>query len=132
MLDGSEWKLADRTQLHLLSWLKTPVVMPDGSMTAGSTVNDAYASSMSEVGSRVQSAAYLSGVSTTVATDAERLSRLITELLDASRINAGRLTIHAQPLDLRPQVLPELHVHAGRRFIQKEQDRKSTRLNSSH
>jgi len=46
-------------------------VLPDGSMTAGSTVNDAYASSMSEIGSRVQSAAYLSGVSTTVATDAE-------------------------------------------------------------
>ena len=30
VLDGNEWKLADRTQLHLLSWLKTPVVMPDG------------------------------------------------------------------------------------------------------
>jgi len=32
VLDGSEWKLADRTQLHLLSWLKTPVVMPDGTI----------------------------------------------------------------------------------------------------
>ncbi|MCC6708954.1 MAG: hypothetical protein IT492_15470 [Gammaproteobacteria bacterium] len=32
VLDGDSWKLADRTQLHLLSWLKTPVVMPDGSI----------------------------------------------------------------------------------------------------
>ncbi len=32
VLDGAQWKLADRTQLHLLSWLKTPVVMPDGSI----------------------------------------------------------------------------------------------------
>ena len=32
VLDGSEWKLADRTQLHLLSWLKTPIVMPDGTI----------------------------------------------------------------------------------------------------
>ncbi|WP_457423870.1 flagellar hook-associated protein FlgK [Roseateles sp. P5_E7] len=46
-------------------------LLPDGSVTAGSTINDAYASSMSEIGSRVQSATYLSGVSTTVATDAE-------------------------------------------------------------
>lgn len=30
--DGEAWKLADRTQLHLLSWLKTPVTMPDGSV----------------------------------------------------------------------------------------------------
>lgn len=46
-------------------------VLPDGSITAGATINDAYAASMSEVGARVQSANYLSGVSTTVATDAE-------------------------------------------------------------
>jgi flagellar hook-associated protein 1 FlgK len=45
--------------------------LPDGSITAGSTITDAYASSMSQVGARVQSAAYLSGVSTTVAADAE-------------------------------------------------------------
>ena len=36
--------------------------------------------------------------------DADRLTRLITELLDASRINVGRLTVHAQPLDLRPRL----------------------------
>ncbi len=46
-------------------------VLADGSITAGATINDAYAASMSEVGARVQSATYLSGVSTTVATDAE-------------------------------------------------------------
>ena len=32
VLDGKQWKLADRTQLSLLSWLKTPVPMPDGSI----------------------------------------------------------------------------------------------------
>lgn len=46
-------------------------LLPDGSITAGSTINDAYAAAMSEVGARVQSATYLSGVSTSVATDAE-------------------------------------------------------------
>ncbi|MFG6487355.1 flagellar hook-associated protein FlgK [Roseateles sp. BYS78W] len=46
-------------------------LQPDGSITAGSTINDAYAASMSDVGARVQSATYLSGVSTTAATTAE-------------------------------------------------------------
>ena len=32
VLDNNQWKLADRTQLKLLSWLKTPVPMPDGSI----------------------------------------------------------------------------------------------------
>ena len=32
VLDGAQWKLADRTQLHLLSWLKTPIAMPDGTL----------------------------------------------------------------------------------------------------
>ena len=40
----------------------------------------------------------------TIEADADRVTRLITELLDASRINAGRLTVHAQPLDLRPRL----------------------------
>ncbi len=31
-LDGQEWSLADRTELKLLSWLKTPIEMPDGSV----------------------------------------------------------------------------------------------------
>jgi len=30
--DGSEWIIADRTQLHLLSWLKNPVPLADGSV----------------------------------------------------------------------------------------------------
>jgi flagellar hook-associated protein 1 FlgK len=45
--------------------------LPDGSVTPGTTINDAYAASMSDIGARVQSANYLSGVSTTVASDAE-------------------------------------------------------------
>jgi len=31
-LGSDGWKLADRTQLNLLSWLRTPVAMPDGSL----------------------------------------------------------------------------------------------------
>ncbi|KQY81913.1 MULTISPECIES: flagellar hook-associated protein FlgK [Roseateles] len=46
-------------------------LQPDGSITAGATITDAYASTMSEIGARVQSAGYLSGVSTSVAADAE-------------------------------------------------------------
>ncbi|MFP6681900.1 MAG: hypothetical protein VCB07_06870, partial [Gammaproteobacteria bacterium] len=30
--DGSEWTLGDRTQLKLLSWLKNPVPLDDGSV----------------------------------------------------------------------------------------------------
>lgn len=46
-------------------------LLADGSITAGATINDAYAAAMSEVGARVQSASYLSDVSATVAADAE-------------------------------------------------------------
>ncbi len=46
-------------------------MQPDGSMAVGSTINEAYASSMSEIGSRVQGATYLSGVSVSVAAEAE-------------------------------------------------------------
>jgi flagellar hook-associated protein 1 FlgK len=45
--------------------------LPDGSITLGATINDAYASAISDVGARVQSANYLSGVSTSVASDSE-------------------------------------------------------------
>ncbi|MEQ8660545.1 MAG: hypothetical protein RLW62_06985 [Gammaproteobacteria bacterium] len=31
-LEDGKWKLADRTRLKLLSWLKTPVEMPDGTL----------------------------------------------------------------------------------------------------
>jgi signal transduction histidine kinase len=37
----------------------------------------------------------------TIEADADRVTRLITELLDVSRIDSGRLRIHAQPLDTR-------------------------------
>lgn len=47
-------------------------VQADGSITAGATINDAYAAAMSEIGSRVQGAVYLSGVSTGVAAAAEQ------------------------------------------------------------
>ncbi|MBB4843597.1 flagellar hook-associated protein 1 FlgK [Paucibacter oligotrophus] len=43
----------------------------DGSLTQGATINDAYASAMSDIGSRVQGATYLSSVSTSVAANAE-------------------------------------------------------------
>lgn len=46
-------------------------LQPDGSITQGATISDAYASAMSDIGSRVQSANYLSGVSKSVASEAE-------------------------------------------------------------
>ena len=46
-------------------------LQPDGSLGAGTTVNDAYAGDVSEIGARVQGANYLSGTSTRVAADAE-------------------------------------------------------------
>lgn len=33
--------------------------------------------------------------------DADRVTRLLTELLDVSRLEAGRLTLHRRPIDLR-------------------------------
>lgn len=41
---------------------------------------------------------------TTVATDSERLSRLITELLDVARIDTGRLPLYPREVDLVPVV----------------------------
>ena len=46
-------------------------LLPDGTIAPGSTINDAYAAAMSEIGSRVQGAQYLSKVSSAVAADAE-------------------------------------------------------------
>lgn len=40
----------------------------------------------------------------TIEADADRVTRLITELLDTSRIGTGRLTVHPQPLDVRPRI----------------------------
>src|SRR5690606_211647 len=52
--------------------------------------------------------------------DADRLTRLITDLLDVSRIDAGRLRIHEVPLSTRDILKRhvERHVAAG----QAEQD----------
>jgi flagellar hook-associated protein 1 FlgK len=44
----------------------------NGSLTGGTTINDAYAAAMSDIGARVQGAVYLSGVSTGVAAAAEQ------------------------------------------------------------
>ncbi len=41
---------------------------------------------------------------TTVSTDAERLSRLITELLDVARIDTGRLSLYPREVDIVPVV----------------------------
>jgi signal transduction histidine kinase len=41
---------------------------------------------------------------TTVSTDAERLSRLITELLDVARIDTGRLQMYPREIDVVPMV----------------------------
>lgn len=46
-------------------------LLAGGGISPGSTINDAYAAAMSDIGARVQSANYLSGVSTSVAGDAE-------------------------------------------------------------
>ncbi|MGI4894835.1 MAG: ATP-binding protein [Janthinobacterium lividum] len=45
---------------------------------------------------------------TTVQSDAERVSRLVGDLLDVSRVDAGRLTVHRRPMDLA--VLVREHV----------------------
>jgi len=44
----------------------------------------------------------------TIETDADRVTRLITELLDVSRIDAGRLDVRTQPVDL--EALARRHV----------------------
>jgi signal transduction histidine kinase len=41
---------------------------------------------------------------TTVATDAERLSRLITELLDVARLDTGRLPLYRRDMDALPVI----------------------------
>ena len=52
----------------------------------------------------------------TVDSDADRLSRLITELLDAARIDSGRLTLRAAPVDfgaLVQRVLDNISAGSG-------------------
>ncbi|WP_374228399.1 ATP-binding protein [Streptomyces sp. CNQ085] len=52
----------------------------------------------------------------TVDADADRVTRLIAELLDISRIDSGRLEIHRQPVDMAAAVERHIraHVAAGR------------------
>ena len=56
----------------------------------------------------------------TIEADADRVTRLITELLDVSRIDAGRLNVRREPVDLH--ALVERHVERlGRRWGSAEQ-----------
>jgi signal transduction histidine kinase len=53
----------------------------------------------------------------TVNADADRLTRLIAELLDVARIDTGRLPLHPRPLDLRAavdRVVASVHAGTGR------------------
>ncbi|TYL45158.1 PAS domain-containing sensor histidine kinase [Nocardioides sp. BGMRC 2183] len=56
---------------------------------------------------------------TTVSADADRLSRLITELLDVARIDTGRLQLHRWPTDvvrLAERVVESVQVTTSRRI----------------
>lgn len=60
----------------------------------------------------------------TVDADANRVTRLITELLDISRIDAGRMELRRQPVDIAAAAARHIHAHiaAGRscdRFLVK-------------
>jgi signal transduction histidine kinase len=57
---------------------------------------------------------------TTVNADAERLSRLITELLDVARIDTGRLPLYPRPVELAPvldRVLASIRAGTGRTIV---------------
>ena len=64
----------------------------------------------------------------TVDADANRVTRLIAELLDISRIDSGRLEVRRQPVDMRAAIRRhiEAHVAAGR-----SRDRFVTRISGS-
>jgi signal transduction histidine kinase len=49
----------------------------------------------------------------TVDADADRVSRLITELLDISRIDSGRLEVHRQPVDIAAAVRRHIEAHTA-------------------
>ena len=78
-------------------------VKPDGSIAVGSTITDAYASSMSEIGARVQGATYLSSVSTTTANDA----RTAAEALSGVNLDeeAARLIQYQQAYQAAAKVM---------------------------
>ena len=79
------------------------LVKPDGSIAVGSTITDAYASSMSEIGARVQGATYLSSVSTTTANDA----RTAAEALSGVNLDeeAARLIQYQQAYQAAAKVM---------------------------
>lgn len=57
---------------------------------------------------------------TTVHSDADRLSRLITELLDVARIDTGRLSLFPRPIDVAAateRVLASVRVGTGRPLV---------------
>src|SRR5665811_1136661 len=55
----------------------------------------------------------------TIDADADRLTRLITELLDVARIDSGRLTLRSEPVDVAKVVESVLHnVSAGSGQVQ--------------
>jgi signal transduction histidine kinase len=56
----------------------------------------------------------------TVNSDADRLARLIAELLDVARIDTGRLSLHPRPLDLGlalDRVLASVRAGTGREIV---------------
>lgn len=57
---------------------------------------------------------------TTVNSDADRLTRLIAELLDVARIDTGRLSLHARPVDLVAhvsRVVDSVRAGTGREIV---------------
>lgn len=57
---------------------------------------------------------------TTVNSDADRLTRLIAELLDVARIDTGRLSLYPRPLDFVPaveRVLDSVRAGTGREIV---------------
>jgi signal transduction histidine kinase len=61
----------------------------------------------------------------TVNVDADRLTRLIAELLDVARIDTGRLSLYARPLDFRAaveRVLESVRAGTGREIVLSAED----------
>jgi signal transduction histidine kinase len=57
---------------------------------------------------------------TTVNSDADRLTRLIAELLDVARIDTGRLSLYPRPMELAPaveRVLDSVRAGTGREIV---------------
>jgi signal transduction histidine kinase len=57
---------------------------------------------------------------TTVNSDADRLTRLIAELLDVARIDTGRLSLHPRPIEFAPaveRVLDSVRAGTGRKIV---------------